>query len=222
MGVGNMIYAINRDNRDHYLDQLDEMHRLRYRLYVEERGWKALARPDKREIDQFDTLDATYLLGIDDIGRVTGGLRLVPTTGPHLIRNVFPHAVQWARIPTGDTIYEFTRCFVTPNPEMDHASRRRAAGELYCAMFEYGLAIGLTHISLLCDTFFLPHMLECGWHARPLGPPTPYDEGECIAVIFEVSETTLERTRVVRNVRKGPYLVSQIFGARPCVPPVAA
>lgn len=217
-----MIYAIDRDNRHLYTDQIEEMFRLRYRLYVEGRGWKALTRPDKREVDKFDTVDATYLLGIDDIGHVTGGLRLVPTIGPHLIRDVFPHAVQWGRIPSGEAIYELTRCFVVPETAPDQATRRRAAGEFYCAMFEYGLAIGLTHISLLCDTFFLPHMLECGWHARPLGPPTPYDEGECIAVLFEVSEKTLERTRSIRNVRKGPYLATRPFAARPCAPAVAA
>lgn len=217
-----MIYAINRENRDHYTDQLEEMFSLRYRLYVEGRGWKALARSDEREVDQFDTIDATYLLGIDDIGHVTGGLRLVPTTGPHLIRDVFPHAVQWGRIPSGKTIFELTRCFVVPEAAPDRASRRCAAGEYYCAMFEYGLAIGLTHISLLCDTFFLPHMLECGWHARPLGPPTPYDEGECIAVLFEVSEKTLERTRSVRNVRKGPYLATRPFATQSLAPAVAA
>lgn len=208
-----MIYAIDRDNRHLYTDQIEEMFRLRHRLYVEGRGWKALARPDKREIDQFDTDDAVYLLGIDDIGRVTSGIRLLPTTGPHLIRDVFPHAVQWANIPEDDAIYEFTRFFVVPSSPI-RPKRPEESAEVLCAMFEYGLAIGLTHISLLCDTYFLPPMLEYGWQVRPLGAPMPYDEGECIAVLFNVSKTAIAGTCAARNIGKGPYLASRPFAPR--------
>ena len=180
-----MIYLIDRRNRAAFSHQLDEMFRIRHDIYVRRRGWKALARPDGREIDQFDTDDAVYLLGLDEAGHVTSGLRLVPTTKPHLIRDVFPHAVTWGRIPSDEHIYEFTRYFIVGG-KIGMRGKRRAAGELLCAMFEYGIAAGLTHISLLCDTFFLPHMLECNWKVHPLGLPTPYDEGTCIAVLFEV------------------------------------
>jgi acyl-homoserine lactone synthase len=201
-----MIYLVDRRNRAAFAQQLDEMHRLRHQIYVDRRGWKALARPDQREIDQFDTEDAVYLLGLDELGHVTSGLRLVPTTGPHLIRDVFPHAATWGRIPSDEHIYEFTRYFIVSGKNGMRA-KRRVAGELLCAMFEYGLATGLTHYSLLCDTFFLPHMLECKWKVHPLGLPTPYDEGTCIAVLFEISEAALEGTREARGVETSRQLL---------------
>src|SRR5438045_7867393 len=83
-------------------------------------------------------------------------------------------------------------------------------------MFEYGLAIGLTHISLLCDSFFLNTALEMKWKVRPLGLPTKYDEGTCIAILFEVSHDVADSTREVRGVC-GPVLTYL-----PSPPPYAA
>jgi acyl-homoserine lactone synthase len=197
-----VIYVIDRHNRDAYGPQLEDMFRARHRIYVGRRGWKALRRPDGRDVDQFDTDDTIYFLGLTAAGAVTSGLRLNPTTKPHLISTLFPHAVTFDSIPVGDDIYEITRYFVVAE-RLPRTSRRHAGGELITAMLEYGLALGLTHISLLCDAFFMSTMLEMRWKVRSLGLPTPYDEGTCIAVIFEVSQEAIANTRETRGVH-GP------------------
>jgi acyl-homoserine lactone synthase len=209
-----MINLIDKGNWAAYRNQLEEMYRIRHDIYVGRRGWKALARPDGRDIDQFDKEDTVYLLGIDEMGRVCSGLRLNPTTGPHLINTLFPHAVTRRDIPVGDNIYEFTRYFVV-SERVERMKRRQAAGELLVAMFEFGLAIGLTHISLLCDAFFLSTALEMRWKVEPLGLPTPYEEGTCIAILFEVSHAVADSTREVRGVF-GPVLAYE-----PTPPPYA-
>lgn len=208
-----MIYVIDRHNRTAFERQLEDMYRVRYKIYVGRRRWKALERPDQREVDQFDTQDTVYFLGLDEAGAVTSGLRLNPTTKPHLISTVFPHAVTFEPIPVGDHIYEITRYFVVPE-RLPRDARRRAAGELITAMLEHGLTMGLTHISLLCDAFFMSTMLEMRWKVRSLGLPTPYPEGTCIAVLFEVSEQAIANTRATRGV-EGPVYV---YGARPPAP----
>ena len=96
-----MIYLIDHGNRPAYLKQLEEMFRIRHDIYGGQRGWTALANPDGRDVDQYDTEDTIYLLGLDQMGRVYSGLRLNPTTGPHLINTVFPHAVSFEPIPVG-------------------------------------------------------------------------------------------------------------------------
>jgi acyl-homoserine lactone synthase len=200
-----MIFLVDRSNRAAFSAQIEEMHRHRHEIYVNRRGWTALQRDDGLEIDQFDTDDAVYLMGVDSQGCVNSALRLMPTTGPHLLRDVFSHTITWGRVPVSDRIYEFTRYFIVREHKHEFG-RRHAAGKLLCAMFEFGLAKGLTHISFLCDTFFLPTILELGWKTRPLGLPTPYDEGTCVALVFEVSQAGLASTRAARNVA-GPVLV---------------
>lgn len=199
-----VIYVVDRSNRRQFASQLEQMYRIRHRIYVDGRGWGALRRDDGREIDEFDTPDAVYLLGLDECCEVTGGTRLIPTTRPHLMRNVFAHAVSLGTIPDSESVYEWTRYFLASEPA-GRTTRRRQAGELLCAMFEFGLAQGLTHFSLVCDTFFLPMFHEARWNIRLLGAPTPYDEGTCIALLFEVSHEALLSTREVRGVC-GPVL----------------
>jgi len=207
---GVVIYVIDGRNRRNYRRQIEQMHRIRHRIYVEGRGWEALRKSDGREVDEFDTENAVYLLALSADGSVTGGSRLVPTSKPHLMRNVFPHLATKSGIPRSDSIYEWTRYFLTSEPAGREA-RRRASGELLCAMFEYGLKAGLTHFTLVCDTFFLPMFHEARWQITELGDATPYDEGVCIALMFEVSENVLASTRAVRGV-SGPVLA---FSERP-------
>lgn len=194
-----MIYVIDKRNRRGFQLQIEQMFRLRHGIYVGRRGWKALEKADGRDVDQFDTDATVYLLSIDDEGMVTGGLRLNPTTGPHLIRDIFPHTVA-GEIPVGEHIYEFTRWFVVKE-RVSAEENSRVAGELLVAMLEYGKHIGLTHISLCCDAFFWKTMQQTRWDVRRLGPITRYPEGKCITVLFEVSDRMIGNTREVRDVR---------------------
>jgi acyl-homoserine lactone synthase len=188
-----VLYLIDRRNRAQYGAQLEEMYRIRHSIYVEGRGWKAIARPDGREIDQFDTDDANYLLGLDDNGAVVSGVRLLPTTGPHLMRDVFPHIVTWGRIPSDPHIHEMTRIFVWGKPRKE--DRYRAVRELFCGIVEYSMARQINHISIVCDTFFIPQFLENGWKLHHLGLPTEYPEGVCAAVLLEAEPAMLGRMR---------------------------
>jgi N-acyl-L-homoserine lactone synthetase len=135
-------------------------------------------------------------------------LRLNPTNGPHLIRDVFPHTVTERSIPTGDKIYEFTRWFVAKD-RVTPDGYRRVAGELLVAMLEYGKSIGLTHISLCCDSFFLKTMEETRWDFQRLGPITRYPEGKCVSVLFDVSDRMIANTRDIREVRGDVWCYAQ-------------
>src|SRR5262249_23853091 len=104
------VHVVRDSNRHLYADQLDQYFRARHDIYVKERGWKELDRPDGREIDQFDTPNAVYLVALDD-GRVVGGHRLVPTSAPTLLSDVFPF-LALRGVPRRQDIYELSRIFV--------------------------------------------------------------------------------------------------------------
>ena len=193
-----MIDCVNAQNAYRYGDALLQMFRRRHDIFVTRRGWRELARPDGLEMDQFDTEKAIYLLSIRDDGTVDGGLRLVPTTEPHLLANVFPHFVT-GEVPRGPNIFEMTRYFSI----RDHAERRlmrRVRGELLCAMFEYCLGQGVQWITTMLDTFYVHRMRDNNWHEITLGPPTPYAEGEGVAVKIAVTRENLGWTRSVHGV----------------------
>jgi acyl-homoserine lactone synthase len=198
-----MLHLIDAKNREipEYEQLLEASYRVRYDIYVNWRGWKALERPDGREIDQFDTPSATYLIWADG-EEVVGGARFVPTDKPHLMADIFPHTVTLGDIPRSPKVWEITRLF-TARGGNSAVSRRKVTGEVLCAMFEMGLAFDLEAISVVCDTFFLPRFLEAGVEITPLGLPTPYDEGICIACRIPVNLTQLA---AARGGRRGSVL----------------
>ncbi len=123
------VHIINNANRHLYERELDEHHQIRHRIYVEELQWRRLKpRADKREYDPFDMDETVYVLALEE-GRVVGGRRLVPTTGPHLIADVFPHFASMQGVPRAPDIAEWTRLFVVPERRKEHSGAKiRARG----------------------------------------------------------------------------------------------
>lgn len=70
-----MLAVVTRHNDFLYSDALDQMFRLRHRIFVERMGWEALRKPDAVERDEFDTSEAVYLLLMEEDGQVIGMAR---------------------------------------------------------------------------------------------------------------------------------------------------
>ncbi len=205
------VHVVTGANRYLYERELDEHHQIRHRIYVEELHWRGLTpRSDKREYDQFDLPETVYLLGLEE-GRVVAGLRLVPTTGPNLVADVFPQFASVRGAPRRADIAEWTRMFVVPERREDHSSIKTRS-LIVASMIDYGLQEKLFGISVLMNTFWLPKMLQYGWRAQPLGLPDVFDDEWLIAVLIEVTPEALAGIRSVRGlghrsvlVRRGPH-----------------
>ncbi|NJO53647.1 MAG: autoinducer synthase [Bacteroidales bacterium] len=205
-----MIHVITNRNRHLYEKELTEHFRIRYDIYVRDRKWLALDRPVPLEIDQFDTLDATYLLSIDD-GKLIGGSRLIPSTRPHLLSAVFPYLAPRG-VPCRADVFEWTRIFVTKDCRggSDSVSGGRALGEVLCGMFEFALEEGISAITAVGEMWWTPRFLEMGWKVEPLGLPTRIEGEWCNAFQFAVDDEVLANTRKCFGiegsvlVRRGP------------------
>ena len=68
------LHVVCDANSHRYAYMLEHYFRIRHEIYVQERGWTELARPDGREINQFDKPDTTYLMTIEG-NRVIGSHR---------------------------------------------------------------------------------------------------------------------------------------------------
>ena len=179
------VHVIRRENRVGYADILDDYFRLRHQIYVVERKWMALDRPDQREIDQFDNDDAVYLLALD--GRsIVAGMRLVPTSRPTLLSDVFPHLSVSGPVSRAD-VFELSRIFVVRN-RRGEAGGPRAEAVIQAAAMEYGLSTGLSAFTIVLETWWLPRLLDQGWQARPLGLPHDIDGLSTVAVMVTVDD----------------------------------
>lgn len=203
-----MIHVVTAANKHLYERELHAQFRIRHDVYVGERGWKALARADGLERDQFDNDDATYVLSIEG-DRVIGGSRLVSTTRPNLLSEVFPHLAAIGGVPCDSAIFEWTRIFVIKE-RREGRNAGRAAGAVMCGILEFSLAEGIEALSAVMETWWLPRFHDMGWTVKPLGLPELIDGEWTIAAVMPITRRMLETTRAFHNidapvlVRRGP------------------
>ncbi len=192
-----VITALNRMN---YRDELEDMFRMRHRMLVGERGWSDLGDKDGLEKDDFDHDQAIYLVTKtgDD---VSGCIRMVPSLWPNLTANVFPHLCDIESLPVGEDVYDSSRIVV------DTKARRgekysHIAGEIMCAWYEAGLALGLSTYTGVIDTGFLTLGLSTGWDVTALGTPNEVGGESIVAVKFPITEAQLNLVRQLRGIKE--------------------
>jgi acyl-homoserine lactone synthase len=99
------VHVITDANKAAYAAELDQLFRIRHRIYVEEKKWREPS-DDGRETDQFDTKHAIYLVGIRN-GQIIAGSRFIPTTELHLLREVFPHLCTRNGVVRDSAVFEW-------------------------------------------------------------------------------------------------------------------
>lgn len=187
------VHVVDRSNRSSYQDQIEQHYRIRHQIYVEGRGWHELRRADGREIDQFDTPDATYLLGISPDGNVVAGSRFVATLKPHLMSEIFPQVARGAP-PRGEDIFEWTRIFVVPSL-LAKGEASIAAGRVYCAIVEFCLSRRIRQLSIVCEPYWYDRLARLGWMPQRLGETVQSNDGPIIGLLVQMTPAALEKTR---------------------------
>jgi acyl-homoserine lactone synthase len=193
------IHTITKANRHLYEQQLEDHFRIRYDIYVRERRWMALDRPDQRDCDQFDTDAAIYLLALRD-GEVVGGSRFVPTNFPHLMSDIFPTLAPRGLIRARDVL-EWTRIFVV-KPFRGEQAQPRVESLMLAGIMEFMLADGYRAITVVMEAWWLPRLLELGWNVKPLGLPQLIDGMQVMAACIDVSPLALAGVRQARNISR--------------------
>src|ERR1700682_3604709 len=127
------------------------MHRLRRRVFRDRLEWD-VAVADGLEIDRYDALSPTYLLGVDRQD-VVGCVRLLPTTGRNMLADTFPVLLDGRAAPTSTRIWERSRFCVDTNNAQATAQNglREATFLLFAAMIEWSQQQDLQAIATVTD-----------------------------------------------------------------------
>lgn len=188
-----MIRLIQGSDKLLYPIQIDEMHRIRAAVFSDRLGWDVKVE-NGWEIDRFDDDNPLYLLSIDPAnGRVRGSLRLLPTTGPNMLRDVFS-----CLLPPGETlesplVWESTRFCV----HHDYEAERTPSGlnvatcELLAGIVEVGLKAGLQFVVSVYDARMARILKHAGCPAEVIGTPQRIGKVMTYAGLFEISAAML-------------------------------
>src|SRR5258708_8380286 len=114
------IKIVTKDNGERHVSNLYQMHRIRKTVFKDRLGWDVTASGEL-ELDEYDALGPSYLLSIDRYGTLSGCVRLLPTTGPNMLRDIFPSLVTEAAVPRSEREWEASRFAVSRNTTTDQA-----------------------------------------------------------------------------------------------------
>jgi N-acyl-L-homoserine lactone synthetase len=169
------------------------MFRHRHRLFVDLLGWRALARPDGRDIDAFDDGRAHYIIVLDDGDIYRASARLLPTTGPHMLSETFAGFID-GPAPRGPDIFEWTR-HAPGDPAWPAAVNEAARLALHIAILEFALERAIAAFTALLEAGLVRRAQAYGWDCTPIGPRRAYGEGEAVAVFNPVRASHLADLR---------------------------
>ncbi|SHJ95059.1 acyl homoserine lactone synthase [Bradyrhizobium lablabi] len=201
-----MMQLITADYFGNFVHEISEMHRLRYRVFKERLDWDVQFSGDM-EIDEFDALDPVYLLHRAGDGRVQGCVRLLPSTGPTMLRDTFPILLNGASAPASSAIWESSRFALdidTEAPKTAHGLAN-ATYELFAGMIEFGLSRQLTDIVTVTDARMERILRRAGWPLRRIGEARRLGNTLAVAGYLDVSIESLARVCTAGGL-KSPVL----------------
>ena len=195
---------------EEFTDEVNQMRRLRYRVFKERMGWDVLTHGDM-EFDEFDAYDPYYLLQIGFDGHIRGCVRLLPTTGHNMLRDVFSALLGGQNAPASETIWECSRFALDlPEASLSAGGIAQATYELFAGMVEFGLSRNLTEIVTVTDARMERILRRAKWPLRRIGEPQQIGNTLAVAGFLEVSTDCLIRLRKAGKL-KGPVLWAPVI-----------
>lgn len=189
-----MVDVVTANNRHKYRAMVDAMHSDRKRIFVDSLKWDIPVVEDKFEIDQFDNDDAVYLLALDAAKQThLGSVRLLPSSKPHLLGDVFPMLCDQG-VPRGDDIWEITRLCTAPHLRGREAWLARSY--LAVGMVEFALLYGISKYTCVAETSWLSSIMAVGWECEPLGLPQEINGESVGALLINITPATLQLFRM--------------------------
>ncbi|MEW7010026.1 acyl-homoserine-lactone synthase [Lentilitoribacter sp. EG35] len=192
-----MIKLIQGNEVKNHQDIMEQVWRLRHDVFVEEKKWGDLQKPDKREIDQYDNDDVLHMLAFDG-DQVVGYQRMLPTTKPYLLSDVYPQLCE-GDLPRAPEIWEWTRYAVIK----EHRARGRmlssTANKLLSAIVEWGLETGVSTIIIEMNPLWLLRLVQLHFRVIPLGITHVLADEEVLAVQAHFDERTLIKLQEIRG-----------------------
>ncbi len=182
------------------------MHEIRKRTFHDRLNWQVRTLRSW-EIDEFDALDPLYLVSIGSNGAVRGSLRLLPTTGPNMLADVFPELLPDGTRIESATIWESSRFSVDQEAAAERSENllNRVTGELLIGIVEVGLQVGLTDVVSVYDAMFARILKRADCAADLIGKPARLGSVMGYAALFEISE------RMLHNLRKASGITESVL-----------
>ncbi|MGV6803681.1 MAG: acyl-homoserine-lactone synthase [Ruegeria sp.] len=216
-----MIIVIDGINQHKFKDVLDDMFKLRARVFGDRLGWEVNIQ-DGKERDQFDDLHPAHVVSIDDEGDVVGCMRLLQTTGPHMLADVFNSILDGEPPIRSAQVWEATR-FCVDTKKLGRGRGKNSVSyvtsEVMIGSFEYAQEAGVLDSVAVIDPV-MNRVLQRSGNAPYdyVGTAKPMGKVVAMAAMMDCSDERIESIRDYSGIDYDVFLSDdqalELFGSR--------
>lgn len=172
---------------------LQSVEQYRYKVFVEMLGWE-LDTPPGRERDQFDHAGTLYLAARDAKQEIVGTARLLPTTSPYLLSEVFPQLLGGATPPRDPLVWELSRFAAVDFTATGQGAMGQFSSPVAVGLLEEAIAVARAHgvqRMITVSPLGIERLLRReGFRAHRAAPPVIVDGHPLFACWIEVTDRT--------------------------------
>jgi acyl homoserine lactone synthase len=172
---------------------------MRARVFKDRLNWD-VAVENGRERDSYDDLNPAYVVSIDEpTGRVRGSVRILPTTGRHMMRDIFNSLFDEPLEIQSPVIWECTRFCIHPDFDrhVTPTGLNVATCEILQGICDTALRAGVKQILGVSEIGMLRIYRRSGWSPEIVGRAVPPFTAPIFAGLWDVS-TEVSRTIAAR------------------------
>ncbi|WP_082584060.1 acyl-homoserine-lactone synthase [Noviherbaspirillum sp. Root189] len=161
----------------------------RHKIFIERLGWP-LPVENGLERDQFDHQNTFYVITREPDGAICGCARLLPTTEPYLLSEVFPHLLADMPAPHAHDVWELSRFSAAPIDAASAVDLALNTRTLLAAAVRSAMELGARRLITVSPLGIERLLHRMGVHAHRAGPPALADGKPIFACWIEIDDMT--------------------------------
>ncbi|NWA29714.1 N-acylhomoserine lactone synthase [Pseudomonas gingeri] len=163
----------------------------RYKIFLEKLGWP-LPSKNGEEVDEFDRTDTVYVIAKDQCGEICGCARLLPTTRPYLLREIFPELMGDIPLPNSADTWELSRFSATPlnEPSSNTAQAWKNTCTLVAETVSAAIQLGASRLIAFSAVGNERLLRRMGVSVHRVSAPQLIDSKPVLAFWIEIDEQT--------------------------------
>jgi len=183
------VIKIAARNEFHSVD-LWEMHQLRTNVFRDRKGWEVSVQGGL-EIDNFDSLAPYYMMVREPSRVLVGGMRLLPTQGSYMLKDIFPALLHGLPAPEDSAIWEISRFAINAKSSQGFGFSELILKALR-ELVSFGDQMGIKYYVMVTTSSIERMMRRADLAITRFGPPIRIGVEVAVALTFDLSEQTRE------------------------------
>ncbi len=190
-----MAILIGPKNAKRHERLLNAVYKFRHQFFVDGLGWEDLRKPDGLEKDQFDDLDDVYHVVEEVDGQIMFYCRMMPTSGPTLLADVYPQLMKGAAPPCSPNIWEWTRGAQVTSTSAESKASSLYQRRFYIAALEAFEFLAVRKVSVQLHPLLTTKLIQIGYDVMPLALPSDFDGTQIVPLLLKINDQTLSKAR---------------------------